>query len=98
MAFVQVVPVGLVDNIDRGGVFGVVNSIANRGVFSVCIGSTSDWWTVLTTELYLASVQVVPVAVVDSTDRGGAFSFCTGSTIGCGGRYRRQRCILRLYR
>ena len=40
--------------------------------------------TVLTTEVYLASVQAVPVAAMDSIDRRGVSDVGTGSSGGCG--------------
>ena len=41
-------------------------------------------WTVSTKEVYLASVQEEPLAVMISIDRGDVFGMCSGSTRGCG--------------
>ena len=37
--------------------------------------------------MYFASVQAVPVAVMDSIDSRGIFVVCTSSTSGCDGQY-----------
>ena len=41
----------------------------------------------MTVEMCLASVQVVPVALIDSIDNRVVFCVCTSRTSGCGEQY-----------
>ena len=45
------------------------------------------WWTVLSEEVYVESVQTVPVAVEDNFVSRSVSGVCTDSTSGCGGQY-----------
>ena len=49
-------------------------------------------WTVLSVELYVGSLQAVPVVVLDSIVSRTVSGVFTGSTCGCAGQYCQENC------
>ena len=64
----------------------VVDSFANKSVVSTA-KCQRLFWTVLSVDVFVKSVQAVPVGVVDSIVSRCSSGIRTGSTSGCRGQY-----------